>query len=76
MEQKIEREWTLIVCPDGKGKVSVMFEWDTVTEKDRILKRTLKQIDCHKPKLTEFREQIAIGYARRLSQRGKDRNGL
>jgi hypothetical protein len=54
MEQKIEREWTSIVCPEGKEKVSVMFEWDTVTEKGRIRKRTLKQIDCHNPKLTEF----------------------
>jgi hypothetical protein len=54
MEQKIEREWTSIVCPEGEEKVSVMLEWHTVTEKGRIFKKTLKQIDCHNPKLTEF----------------------
>jgi len=54
MEQKIDREWKSIVCPDGKEKSVVMCQWDILSEKSRILKRTLKQIDCHNPKLTEF----------------------
>ncbi len=54
MEQKIEREWKSIVCPDGKAKSVVMCEWDILSEKGRILKKTLKQIDCHNPGLTEF----------------------
>jgi len=54
MEKKIEREWKSIVCPDGKEKVIVMCEWDILSEMGRILKKTLKQIDCHNPKLTEF----------------------
>jgi len=32
----------------------VMCEWDILSEMGRILKKTLKQIDCHNPKLTEF----------------------
>jgi len=31
-----------------------MFEWGVVSKGGRILKRTLKQIDCHNPQLTEF----------------------
>ena len=54
MEQKIAREWKSIVCPDGKEKAIVMCEWDILSEVGRILKKTLKQIDCHNPKLTEF----------------------
>jgi hypothetical protein len=54
MEQKIERKWKSIVCPDGKEKSVVMCEWDILSEEGRILKRTLKQIDCHNAKLTEF----------------------
>jgi hypothetical protein len=54
MEQKIDREWKSIVCPGGKEKSVVMCQWDILSEKSRILKRTLKQIDCHNPKLTEF----------------------
>ena len=54
MEQKIEREWKTIVCNEGKEGTSVMCEWDVVSEGGRILRRTLKQIDCYHPKLTEF----------------------
>jgi hypothetical protein len=54
MERKIERGWKSIVCPDGKEKAIVMCEWDILSEMGRILKKTLKQIDCHNPKLTEL----------------------
>jgi hypothetical protein len=54
MEKKMEREWKSIVCPDGKEKVIVMCEWDILSETERILKKTLKQIDCHHPKLTKL----------------------
>jgi len=54
LEQKIEREWKWIICPKGKDKTSVMVEWDIVSEKGRILKRSLRQIDCHYPLLTIF----------------------
>ena len=32
----------------------VMCEWDIVSGEGRIFRRTLKQIDCFNPKLTEF----------------------
>ena len=54
MEQKIEREWKSIICPDGKAKSVVVCEWDIFLEEGHVLKRTLKQIDCHNPRLTEF----------------------
>ena len=54
MEQRIEREWKSIVCPDGKGKSVVMCEWNILSEEGRFLKRILRQIDCHNPRLTEF----------------------
>jgi len=54
MEPKIEREWKSIICPDGKAQSMVMSEWDIVSEEDRIVKKTLRQIDCHNPRLTEF----------------------
>ena len=54
MEQKIEREWISIVCPEGREKTSVMCEWDIVSREGRIFRRTLKLMDCHHPKLTEF----------------------
>ena len=31
MEQKIEREWKSIVCPEGKERTMVMCEWDIVS---------------------------------------------
>ena len=54
MEQTREREWKSVVCPEGWGRATVMCEWDLVSEKGRILKRTLSQIDCHNPQLTVF----------------------
>jgi hypothetical protein len=54
MEQKIEREWKSIVCPEGKEGTMVMCEWDIVSGGGRIFRRILKQIDCRNPKLTEF----------------------
>jgi hypothetical protein len=54
MEQTREREWKSLVCPEGKERAAVMLEWDVVSEKGRILKRVLKQIDCHSPELTLF----------------------
>ena len=54
MEQKTVREWKSIICPDGKAQSMVMSEWDIVSEENRIVKKTLKQIDCHNPRLVEF----------------------
>jgi len=54
LEQKIEREWKSIKCPGRGDKTVIMAEWDIVLEKGRILKRSLRQIDCHHPQLTEF----------------------
>ena len=54
MEQKIARGWKSIVCPDGKEKVTLMCEWDILSKMGHIYKKTLKQIDCHNSKLTEF----------------------
>ena len=54
MEPRIEREWKSIVCPDGKEKSVVMCEWEVVAKGGNILKRTLRQVDCHNPKLTEL----------------------
>jgi hypothetical protein len=54
LEEAREREWKSILCPEGKCKTLVMCEWDVVSKGGRILKRTLKQIDCHNPQLTEF----------------------
>jgi hypothetical protein len=55
LEQKTEREWKSIRCPGGKGKTLIMVEWEIVSEKDRILKKSLRQIDCHRPQLAQFR---------------------
>lgn len=54
MEQKREREWKTVLCPGGRGRHSVMCEWDILSEKGRILKRSLKQIDCSNPQLVLF----------------------
>jgi len=54
VEQKREREWKMVLCPGGKGRNLVMCEWNIVLEKGRILKRTLKQIDCYDPQLAQF----------------------
>lgn len=31
MEQKIEREWKTVTCPEGKKKTMVMCEWEIVS---------------------------------------------
>jgi hypothetical protein len=54
LEQKREREWKSVACPEGKGRALVMLEWVVVSEKGRILERSLKQIDCQNPELTAF----------------------
>ena len=54
MEQKKEREWKSIVCPDWNEKAVIMCEWQILSEEGRILTKTLKQIDCYNPRLTEF----------------------
>ena len=54
MEQKIAREWKSIVCPDAKAQSTVMSEWDIRSKEGRLLKKNLKQIDCHNPRLAEF----------------------
>ena len=54
MEQKIEREWKSIVCPSWKERTVVMYEWNILLEEGRIFERTLKQVDCHNPRLSEF----------------------
>ena len=52
LEQMREREWKSVLCPEEKGRALAMYEWDIVSEKGRILKRTLRQIDCYNPQLT------------------------
>ena len=54
MEQKIEREWRSILCPEIEDRTLIMVEWNIVSEKGRILKRNLRQIDCYHPQLTKF----------------------
>ena len=54
MERRTMREWKSIVCPDGKAQSLVMSEWDILSEEDRVLKKTLRQIDCHSSRLAEF----------------------
>ena len=54
MEQVKEREWKSILCPEKKCRTVVMCEWTLESKGGRILKRTLKQIDCYNPELTEF----------------------
>jgi len=53
-EEVREREWNSILCPERQCRTMVMCEWDVVSKEGRILKRTLRQIDCHDPTLTEF----------------------
>jgi hypothetical protein len=54
LEEVREREWNSILCPEKQCRTLVMCEWDVVSKEGRILKRTLRQIDCHNPQLTEF----------------------
>jgi hypothetical protein len=54
MTQANERQWKTISCPEGKGKARVMCEWEVVSEKGRVLKRALKQVDCLNPQLADM----------------------
>jgi hypothetical protein len=54
LEEVREREWNSILCPERQCRTMVMCEWDVVSKEGRILKRTLRQIDCHNLQLTEF----------------------
>ncbi len=56
MGQKIEREWKTIQCPRKGERTTVMCDWDVTSMGGRILKRTLRQIDCHDPQLGVFGE--------------------
>ena len=72
MEQKIEREWKSIKCPGRGEKTAIMVEWDIVSQKGRILKRSLRQIDCQHPRLTEFGgEDCTWGCAAVIGKKGK-----
>jgi hypothetical protein len=54
MQHKKEREWKRISCPRERDKTLVMVEWNIVSEKGRILKRSLQQMDCHHPQLAKL----------------------
>jgi hypothetical protein len=54
LEQTIEREWKSIRCPKEQDKRSVMIKWNIVSKKGCILKRSLREIDCHHPAWTTF----------------------
>ena len=54
MEQKMETEWKTIRCPRKGERTTVMCEWDVTSKGGRVLKRTLRQIDCHDPLLADF----------------------
>ena len=54
MENKTVREWKSIACPDGQLQSKVMVEWDILSDKGRIVQKTLRQMDCHNPRLAEF----------------------
>jgi len=72
LEQKIEREWKSIKCPGRGEKTAIMVEWDIVSQKGRILKRSLRQIDCQHPRLTEFGgEDCTWGCAAVIGKKGK-----
>ncbi len=49
-----EREWHSLLCPERQSRTLVMCEWDVLSKEGRILKRTLKQIDCHHEDLSQF----------------------
>ena len=49
-----EREWNSILCPERQCRTMVMCEWDVLSKEGRILRRTLRQIDCHNAELVQF----------------------
>jgi len=72
LEQKTEREWKSIKCPGSGNMTVLMVEWDIVSEKGRILKKGLRQIDCRHPQLTEFGgEDCKWGCEAVIGKRGK-----
>jgi hypothetical protein len=54
LEEAREREWHSVLCPERQCRTIVMCEWDVLSKGGRILKRTLRQIDCHNVELTQF----------------------
>jgi hypothetical protein len=54
LEEVREREWNSILCPERQCRTTVMCEWDVLSKGGRILKRTLRQIDCHNAELVQF----------------------
>jgi len=54
LEEVREREWKSILCPERQCRTIVMCEWEVLSKEGRILKRTLRQIDCHHPQLVEM----------------------
>jgi hypothetical protein len=54
VEEVREREWNSILCPERQCRTMVMCEGEVLLKEGRILKRTLKQIDCHNAELVQF----------------------
>jgi hypothetical protein len=73
VEQKIVREWKSIRCSGGTDKTLIMIEWDVLSEKGRLLKKSLRQIDCHHPKQTEFGGADCEWGCEEVMRRGKAR---
>jgi len=53
-EEVRAREWNSILCPERQCRTLVMCEWDVLSKEGRILKRTLRQIDCHNAEMVQF----------------------
>ena len=53
-EETREGEWNAILCPERQCGTMVMCEWVVFIKEGRILKRTLRQIDCHNAELVQF----------------------
>ena len=73
LEQKAEREWKSIRCSGRKDKTLIMIEWDILSEKGRLLKKSLRQIDCHHPQITEFGRADCEWGCEGVIERGKAR---
>ena len=54
MEQRVEREWKSVRCPQGEGRIRIMCEWKVIAVEGRVLKRELTLIDCHHPLLARL----------------------
>jgi len=54
MAKRVERERMSILCPERGQKSVLLCEWEVEAAQGRILKRRLKQIDCHNPDLPVF----------------------